>query len=146
MMLENFFHISILMILAGKIFAAICTFLTNESVQLWINTMLSQRRMTQRYVGKRTFFYNSHQSSDQWSRDGIFLAKTVLGTFLQQICTILSSVTFTFHNDIYICAALEIDMGVVKYSHNWRQDQLLLKQSFKGSSTDGVQNTIEQKK
>ena len=41
---------------------------------------------------------------------------------------------------------MEIDMGVVKYSHNWRQDQLLLKKSFKGGSTDGVQNTIEQKK
>ena len=41
---------------------------------------------------------------------------------------------------------MEIDMGVVKYSHNWRQDQLLLKKSFKGESTDGVQNTTEQKK
>ena len=42
------------------------------------------------------------------------------------------------HNDIYICTLqlhckeMEIDMGVVKYSHNWRQDQLLLKKSFKG--------------
>ena len=41
---------------------------------------------------------------------------------------------------------MEIDMGVVKYSHNWRQDQLLLKKSFRGESTDGVQNTTEQKK